>query len=227
MVKFQDKTSATRSDSSNGFETNFVTESICFFTKRTLSILLNLLFPLVSSNSPFSTSQSEILPLKTIARWTRIAEKFAAISFIQISDQKHPKRLSLVNLFCCQSQRISWTLPFLIGTFRSTAHKLSAEVANFQGHAVSVKTFVCLLWTLRIVYILECAAFFVHFVATVHVLHGYNVKLPSHTFYWGNVVCLPVRFFFSPQSANFYLGGRCNILIFFFFVSFGFFYLSL
>lgn len=47
----------------------------------------------------------------------------------------------------------------------TTAHKLSAEelwpleIANFQGHAVFVKSFVCPIWTLRIVCLLECAAF--------------------------------------------------------------------
>ena len=29
------------------------------------------------------------------------------------------------------------------------------------------------------------------------VFHDYNVKLPSYTFYGGNVPCVPVRFFFS------------------------------
>ena len=42
--------------------------------------------------------------------------------------------------------------------------------------------------------------FFLHFFAVV--LHDYNVKLLSYTFYGGNVVCVPVRFFlklsFSP-----------------------------
>ena len=29
------------------------------------------------------------------------------------------------------------------------------------------------------------------------VLHDFNVKLPSYTFYGGNVVCVPVNFLFS------------------------------
>ena len=58
--------------------------------------------------------------------------------------------------------------------------------------------------------------FFLHFFAVV--LHDYNVKLLSYTFYGGNVVCVPVRFFlklsftplwplaflnFSPPLQNF------------------------
>ena len=34
---------------------------------------------------------------------------------------------------------------------------------------------------------------FLHFFAVVW--HDYNVKLLSYTFYEGNVVCVPVRFF--------------------------------
>ena len=38
--------------------------------------------------------------------------------------------------------------------------------------------------------------FLVHFFAIV--LHDYNLKLPSfYTFYWGNIICIPVRFFCS------------------------------
>ena len=40
------------------------------------------------------------------------------------------------------------------------------------------------------------------------VLHDYNVKLPSFTFYGGNVPCVPVRFFFFFTAAHFHLGGR-------------------
>ena len=47
------------------------------------------------------------------------------------------------------------------------------------------------------------AHLFVHFVAVV--LH---VKLPSYKFYGGNVVCVPVRFFFT--AARFHLGGRLH-----------------
>ena len=39
-------------------------------------------------------------------------------------------------------------------------------------------------------------AFFVHFFAVV--LHNYKVKLPSCTFYGGNVVCVPVHSFSLP-----------------------------
>ena len=39
------------------------------------------------------------------------------------------------------------------------------------------------------------------------VLHDYNVKRPSCTFYGGNVPCVPVRFFFFT-AAHFHLGGR-------------------
>ena len=78
-------------------------------------------------------STVHFLPRKvTFYLWKPLHEKkFAAINFIQISDQKHPKRLSLVNLFCCQSQGISWTLcHFLIGTFRSTAHNCPQTVCR-------------------------------------------------------------------------------------------------
>ena len=38
--------------------------------------------------------------------------------------------------------------------------------------------------------------FLVHFFAIA--LHDYNLKLPSlYTFYWGNIICIPVRFFCS------------------------------
>ena len=38
--------------------------------------------------------------------------------------------------------------------------------------------------------------FLVHFFANA--LHDYNLKLPSlYTFYWGNIICIPVRFFCS------------------------------
>ena len=46
--------------------------------------------------------------------------------------------------------------------------------------------------------------FFVRFFAVV--LHHYNVKLPSYTFYTGNVVRLHVHFFFT--AAHFHPGGR-------------------
>ena len=38
---------------------------------------------------------------------------------------------------------------------------------------------------------------FLHFFAVVW--HDYNVKLLSYTFYEGNVVCVPVRFFLKPS----------------------------
>lgn len=64
-----------------GSKTNFVTNSTSFFTKTTFSILLNFLFPFACLNSAFSTSQQEILLLKTTVRWTRIAGKFSSKAY--------------------------------------------------------------------------------------------------------------------------------------------------
>ena len=44
---------------------------------------------------------------------------------------------------------------------------------------------------------------FLHFFAVVW--HDYNVKLLSYTFYEGNVVCVPVRFF---ENRHLHLCGR-------------------
>lgn len=118
----------------------------------------------------------KFLSLKTTARWKRITKKFN----FRIKNQ-HPKRLSLVYLFCYQSQpkkelnqsqRFSWPLGkqavkavfFWLGALRSTSHsclQLSAaeswqlEISNFQGHAVFVKTFFYLFWTFWIAYLLD------------------------------------------------------------------------
>ena len=47
---------------------------------------------------------------------------------------------------------------------------------------------------------------FVHFFAVV--LHDYNVKLPSYTFYGGNVVRLSLLPFFFFTAAHFHLSSR-------------------
>ena len=56
---------------------------------------------------------------------------------------------------------------------------------------------------------------FVHFFAVV--LHDYNVKLPSYTFYGGNVVRLSLLTFFT--AAHSHLSGRYENVSFVFYIS--------
>ena len=52
---------------------------------------------------------------------------------------------------------------------------------------------------------------FVHFFAVV--LHGCYVKPPTlYTFYWGNVVCIPVRFFSLPLIFTLAAASICHFL---------------
>ena len=57
---------------------------------------------------------------------------------------------------------------------------------------------------------------FVYFFAVV--LHDYNVKLPSYTFYGGNVVRLSLLTFFFT-AAHFHLSGRYENVSFVFYIS--------
>ena len=65
------------------------------------------------------------------------------------------------------------------------------------------------------------AHFFVHFLAVV--LHDCNVKLPNYTFYGRNVVCVPVRLFFTAAHfllrQHFFSSHHQYKIVMFFFVS--------